>query len=335
MTEDGLSVIAVNDDPADSPGCILAYLDHMKDAISGWSGADGSPVWRFDPLGGSGDSDFYSVAISADGEYMATGPTGGSYVHHKSSSTPLQTLSMGTGNSYDLTEDGHYGACGNRQGDLHYFSKDSSTPVWTKTDASEKIHTVAISNYGFSHPNEIIWQYETSEYDEVLVGYDKHPHGQPNEPVFRYSVRIPDANWFNQPDYNGIFWLSVQAIYDANRPEYDWGWTNHRHVFNDDAVTGNPAGVSPGEIDWEELYDQTGATTDMSFVLFTDPNECSNCANYNCDAFVNFVDYSDFADDWYWVGAAGGYNNSDLNCDGTADYNDLSVFCDQWLTYCP
>jgi photosystem II stability/assembly factor-like uncharacterized protein len=336
MSNDGLSIVAVNDDPGDNPGCILAYMDHLKDGTSGWGAGDGTPVWRYDPLGGAGDSDFYSVAISGDGEYISTGPSGGSTVHHKSSSVPVQTFSMGTGNSYDLTYDGQYGVCGNRQGELYYYSKDSGTEIWKKT-VSEKIHTVSIADYGygFSHPKEIIWKYETSDYDEVLVGYDKHPHGEPNEPVFRYSVRIPDVNWFSQPDYNGIFWLSVQAIYDMNRPEYDWGWTNHRHVFNDDAVTGNTAGVSQGEIDWEELYDQTGASTDMSFILFTDPNECSNCANYNCDAYVNLPDNSDFADDWSWVGPAGGYNNSDLNCDGIVDLKDLSIFCQQWLTYCP
>jgi hypothetical protein len=186
----------------------------------------------------------------------------------------------------------------------------------------------------YSHPGEVIWQYDTNEYDEVLVGYDKYPEGEPNEPVFRYSVRLPDANWFHQPDYNEVFWLSVQAIYDINMPNYNWGWTNHKHVFNDDAVAGyrNPTN---GEWIWEELSDQTGASEDMSFILFTDPNVCSTCANYNCDARVNFLDYADFADAWLWVGPAGGYNNSDLNCDGSVDFYDLKIFVDQWLSSCP
>ena len=134
------------------------------------------------------------------------------------------TLSMGTGNSYDLTYDGQYGACGNRQGDLYYFTKDSNTPIWQKVIGS-KVHTVAISDYGygFSHPNEPIWEYKATAYDEVFVGYDKHPHGEPNEPVFRYSVRLPEDMWFRQPDYNEVFWLSVQAVYDFNQPNYPWG----------------------------------------------------------------------------------------------------------------
>jgi hypothetical protein len=188
--------------------------------------------------------------------------------------------------------------------------------------------------YPFSHPNEVIWEYDAFEYDEVLVGYDKHPHGAPNEPVFRYSVRLPEEEWFHQPDYNGVFWLCVQAVYDVNTPNYDWGWTNHEHVFNDNAVAYYYDDVNEVWV-WTELHDQTEASEDMSFMLFTDPDECSTCANYNCDARVNFLDYADFADDWRWVGPAGGYNNSDLDCNGVVDFKDLGIFCVQWLIYCP
>jgi hypothetical protein len=333
MPEDGLSVVAVNDDPGDSQGCELHYFNDLKDGTSGWAAADGTPVWTYDP--GGSTSDFYSVAISGDGEYISTGPAGGSYVFSKSSNVPQQTLSMGTANAYDLTYDGQYGACGNRGGELYYFSKDSGTPLWNKT-LGGIVHTVAVGlGSSFSHPGEVIWEYETSKYDEVLVGYDKHPEGEPNEPVFRYSIRLPEDKWFRQPNYNGIFWLSVQAVYDTNTPNYNWGWTNHKHVFNDDAVSGYYDDVG-GKWVWTELYDQTDASEDMSFMLFTDPKVCSTCANYNCDAIVNFLDYADFADDWLcWAGAAGGYNNSDLNCDGSVDFRDLKIFVDQWLGSCP
>jgi hypothetical protein len=117
-------------------------------------------------------------------------------------------------------------------------------------------------------------------------------------------------------------------------PNYVWGWTNHKHVFNDDAVSGYFNDVNEVWV-WTELFDQTGASEDMSFILFTDPNVCSTCANYNCDARVNFLDYADFADAWLWTGPAGGYNNSDLNCDGSVDFYDLKIFVDQWLSSCP
>jgi hypothetical protein len=186
----------------------------------------------------------------------------------------------------------------------------------------------------FSHPGHMIWLFDANEYDEVLVGYDKYPKGEPNEPVFRYSVRLPEEDWFHQPDYNEVFWLSVQAIYNQNTANYTWGWTNHQHVFNDDAVSGRYDDTNEVWL-WEELKDQTGASEDMSFMLFTDPNECSTCANYNLDAIINFFDFAEFANEWYWSGPAGGYNNGDLDCDGDVDLNDLDIFCQQWLKCCP
>jgi hypothetical protein len=167
-----------------------------------------------------------------------------------------------------------------------------------------------------------------------MVGYDKYPHGEPNEPVFRYSVRLPEDKWFHQPDFNEVFWLSVQAVYDTNLPNYQWGWTNHEHVFNDDAVKGNK-NPSTGQWQWQEVFDQEDNSADMSFILFTDPNECSTCANYNCDSIVNFKDYSDFADNWLASVPQGGYDNSDLNCDGTIDWSDLGIFAQKWLSSCP
>jgi hypothetical protein len=123
----------------------------------------------------------------------------------------------------------------------------------------------------FSHPNEIIWEYRTDDYDEVLVGYDKHPEQEPPcriEPVFRYSVRIPEPDYFWQEKANGIYWLSIVAVY-MHPPEHPWGWTNHRHVFKDNAVEGyfdSPTGTW----EWQELYDQTGTSQDMSFMLFSE-----------------------------------------------------------------
>jgi len=132
----------------------------------------------------------------------------------------------------------------------------------------------------FSHPEgpNSIWKYKAYDYDEVLVGYDKHPEATPGatrarEPVFRYSVRIPKDNWFMQEDVNNIYWFSVVAVYEEGTdPIYDWGWTNHPHVFNDDAVAGF-FDVGVGDWVWDELYDQVGNSQDMSFMLFTDP-EC-------------------------------------------------------------
>jgi hypothetical protein len=135
----------------------------------------------------------------------------------------------------------------------------------------------------YSHPGNIIWEYKAYDYDQVLVGYDKHPHGEPNEPVFRYSVRLPREDWFSQEYVDDIYWFSVVAVYDQHEPTYDWGWTNHEHEFNDNAVSGY---VDPsGTWIWDELYDQTSQSEDMSFILFTEPD----CLNITATEYADWI----------------------------------------------
>ena len=132
----------------------------------------------------------------------------------------------------------------------------------------------------WSHPDQIVWQYDAYNYDEVLVGYDKHPHDPcfpipgPHEPVFRYTARIPQEEWFWQdPNEDTVYWLSIVAVYEQHYPEYVWGWTNHQHAYNDDAVQ-TPEMIDPDPAipwQWNEIYDQTGASADLSFTIYTDP----------------------------------------------------------------
>ncbi|MFC1765983.1 GEVED domain-containing protein [Planctomycetota bacterium] len=136
-------------------------------------------------------------------------------------------------------------------------------------------------NSTFSQPGQKIWEYRTNEFDEVLVGYDKHPEepaaSRRREPVFRYSVRLPKDTWFYQKTADSVYWFGVVAVYAGNVASlpHPWGWTNHPHTYNDNAVAGRyPAGTAIGDtIKWEPQFDQTGVSEDMSFMLFTDPNE--------------------------------------------------------------
>jgi hypothetical protein len=211
--------------------------------------------------------------------------------------------------------------------------------VWTDMPVGDPCNI-----YEFSHPGRKVWEYKAYDYDEVMVGYDNPApavtgndgDGGSLEPVFRYSVRLPEEDWFCQPDVNAIYWLSIVAVWDEGEMQYSWGWTNHKHVFGDDGVQGWPDYSDPNIWYWDELIDwQTGESRDLSFMLFTEPDYCCKCANFNLDSIVNFKDYADFADDWLWVGPAGGYNNSDLNCDGRVDWYDVKIFVDQWLDSCP
>ena len=105
----------------------------------------------------------------------------------------------------------------------------------------------------YSHPGEKMWHYKAYDYDEVLVGYDKHPHGAPNEPVFRYSVRLPEDKWFCQDGVDQIYWFSAVAVYkEGTDPPYPWGWTNHQCQ----------AWEPPGLVEVAHLkFDETGGST--------------------------------------------------------------------------
>jgi hypothetical protein len=187
------------------------------------------------------------------------------------------------------------------------------------------------ANAPFSRPGEKIWEYKAENYDEVLVGYDKQPEtvepGQTPgyEPVFRYSVRLPREKWFCQKDLNSIYWFSVVAVYAGDKtPLHPWGWTNHPRVDwqvvdptvppniakNDDAVAGYLDTTGATAVwKWQELHDQTGVSTDMSFMLFTEPG-CFPCT------------YSTY-NDWLTLGKPDCWceppYGSGYQCDGDAD----------------
>jgi len=125
----------------------------------------------------------------------------------------------------------------------------------------------------FSHPDQRLWQFEATQYDEVLVGYDgqKVQSGKGQEAVFRYSVRIPPDRWFFPGQATGTYWFSVVAVYENRKVDnHPWGWTNHQHVFNDSAVVGSQDTDPSGKkvLTWQPLTDEANDRQDMSFILF-------------------------------------------------------------------
>jgi len=165
------------------------------------------------------------------------------------------------------------------------------------------------------------------------------------EPVFRYSVKLPRENWFFQEDVNNIYWFSVVAVYEdpATVEHYPWGWTNHPHAFNDDAVSGrfDP----PGGWFWTELFDQTGESEDMSFMLFTDPDpilgtcwdadECGGqpFGDATCDGGVNFADLVALKASWLKVKGDPTYNCcADFDHSNGVNFADLVKLKAYWLT---
>jgi len=187
---------------------------------------------------------------------------------------------------------------------------------------------------GSAHvPATVLWEYRAHNYDQVLVGYDKHPLEDPQEPVFRYSVKLPKDKWFHQQAVEDVYWLSVVAVYKERKPDYEWGWTNHSHSFGHYAVRG--WWVDTANFDWQTLKDQTGEGEDMSFVLFTDPYSCSSWPDYDFSGHIDFSDLRAFTYEWLWMGFPGGYNLADLDCDGDTDFYDYAILAFQWLGNCP
>ncbi|HET6455158.1 MAG TPA: PEP-CTERM sorting domain-containing protein [Armatimonadota bacterium] len=128
-----------------------------------------------------------------------------------------------------------------------------------------------------SHPGNLIWDYVTpaiNGYQEVFVGYDKDPRdGLIKDSTFQYNVMLPETEWFRQdPSIDGIYWLSIVALYDTV-PSYPWGWKTRPHYYMDDAVKLNAAGG------WDRVgfTDTTGnfQSWDTAFELSTVPEPSS------------------------------------------------------------
>jgi hypothetical protein len=200
---------------------------------------------------------------------------------------------------------------GSRRADIGIFppSSDSRSDFWVSSTDGALLMANALS-----------W----------VAGSGGTPSGVPREPVFRYSVRLPEDDWFEQEDVNDVYWLSVVAVYDRNMPNYDWGWTNHFHVFNDDAVAGyfDPIAPEP-EWTWQELYDQTGNTEDMSFILFTEP-----CLRVGQIVGGNFITQAMF-NLWVSLGmpqcwCCPCHSRGDANCDCIINAVDVLILRAAW-----
>ena len=156
----GRSVVSVNDDPLNALGCDLLY---WSDGGNGWDSGDANPVWSYWPSKELGNpqnpgSDFYTVTISENGDYVATGgavPTS-TYLLDKNG-VLQQIIGLGQQNiqSVDLTFTGKYGASVDSGGTIWFFDKDTGF-MWSAVPTGAPFHCVAISKLYpcmFPYPN--------------------------------------------------------------------------------------------------------------------------------------------------------------------------------------
>jgi outer membrane protein assembly factor BamB len=106
-----------------------------------------TPLWSY----GTGDM-VWSVAISADGEYIAAGFYYKVYLFNKNSSTPLWSHdTMEVAYSVAISADGEYISAGTGgwydYNKVYLFNKDSSTPLWSY-NTEGKVYSAAISADG-------------------------------------------------------------------------------------------------------------------------------------------------------------------------------------------
>ncbi len=121
------------------------------------------------------------------------------------------------------------------------------------------------------HPGEKVWEYTAYDYDEVMVGCDGNSDDGLSEAVFRYSVRLPDNASFRPQLPESVYWFGVMAVFEEPVGDipYQWGWTNHPHMFGTPASTIDNSSASPSQ--WRECLNMDGGPVDMSFIFFTAP----------------------------------------------------------------
>jgi hypothetical protein len=174
------------------------------------------------------------------------------------------------------------------------------------------------SDITFSHPGEMIWEYECYDYHREFVAYDKDPRGSPvGEPevqdsCFQYYCDLPETAWFYQtPTADGhgtIYWLSIAAIYESGMdPEYPWGWKTRPHFFQDDAVriitVEGAAAAWPPSVGakWrtgQPVEFPEGVSWDLAFELTTNKEDPPPIVDYDFDGIADFRDFAFWAGWW-------------------------------------
>jgi hypothetical protein len=106
----------------------------------------------------------------------------------------------------------------------------------------------------FSRPGQLLWAFDTSNYNEVLYGTTAA-----GKDVLQYNVYLPQADWFAQVA-GQIYWLSIEAV--LQDPMRQWGWHESKDHSFDDAVQDFKFSG------WSELINNT-YSVDMAFELTT------------------------------------------------------------------
>ena len=191
--------------------------------------------------------------------------------------------------------------------------------IWTDVPVDPTQPTMS-----FSHPGELIWQYECTDYEWAFVGYDKDPR-KPKDPAgnvtvseptiedscFQFNCVLPETAWFyQQPITLGqprIYWLSIAAVYPTGtQGQFPWGWKTRPHHFNDDAVRMSatedgawPPGPGAKWSEGEPVEYPEHVSWDLAFELTTrEPEPARPFPDLNLDRIVDMLDLVIVAEMW-------------------------------------
>jgi len=335
----GTSVVSVNDDPSDGLGCDLNY---WSDGGNGWDGGDSNPVWTYWPgkefgLGQTPTDDFYSVAISENGAYIATGGVPHNTYLLKNDGTLQQTIGLMPGaiQSIDLTFTGKYGASVDNAGWIWFFSKDTGFS-WASAPSGAPFHCVAVSKIYpcmFPYPNHDVDVHKVTPFKTVVGEGFKT----------RFTVTLSNEGDFIETGYMKL-WVqnatylpslflansSTMALLPGFMPNVTLEWTPQVGIVRKGNYTVFAVvGIVNDEID---VYDNTCVD---GWVFVTIPGDV------NGDRFVNVKDavllngafgaqhITDPLDPrycQYWRGNEGPFSpNVDINCDGYINIKDAVI----------
>jgi len=150
IPHNGRSVVSVSEDRNDTVGGVLNYWTDLADSMPKWGAGDANPVWNYWPSKEMGNpqsslDDFYTVAVSENGDYVATGGAPASTYLLAETGVLQQRVGVmpDTVTSVDLTFSGKFGASGDKSGSIWFF--DNATGFgWSQATAGP-VHSVAVS----------------------------------------------------------------------------------------------------------------------------------------------------------------------------------------------
>jgi hypothetical protein len=159
---------------------------------------------------------------------------------------------------------------------------------------------------GFSHPGQVLWVTECSNYAWQFAGWDFDPRAQTNETCFLFEQKLAPSEWFyqtNRPSGSNIYWISIAAMWPPAGPEppYAYGWKTRPRAANspapDDAVRiFNPTAPYVGAtyVQGEPIFwpDRTNSW-DLAFELVSRYDETITKWEQPPDLSVTGVDVND------------------------------------------